>query len=85
VNFAKVTPPTLFQVLVGIYMIEAVVLLSRLATIVENGFDDVETDINVAKNVLMATIVYCMISIIGVVVLKGVIKSSFELGTTPGV
>jgi len=85
INFAKVTPPTLFQVLVGIYMIEAVVLLSRLATIVENGFDDVETDINVGKNVLMATIIYCTISIIGVVVLKGVIKTSFELGVTPTV
>jgi hypothetical protein len=33
----------------------------------------------------MATIIYCTISIIGVVVLKGVIKTSFELGVTPTV
>jgi len=65
INFTKVTPPTLFQVLVGIYTIEAVFLLSQLASGVENGFDDVARDIEIAKNILISIIVYVAVTIIG--------------------
>jgi len=73
INFTQMTPPPLFQVLVGIYTIEAVVLLSMLASGVENGFDEIARDEEIAKNVLTAIIVYVFISIVGSVMLNNLV------------
>ena len=64
-NFAQITPPTVFQLLVGFYMVETVVLLSILDSGVENGFDNVSRDYSIAKNLLFAVIIYIVVTIIG--------------------
>ncbi|MCX6710350.1 MAG: hypothetical protein NTV63_05375 [Candidatus Woesearchaeota archaeon] len=74
INFTRMTPPTLFQVLVGIYMIEAVILLSLIASGVENGFDEVARDSAIAKNVMVAIIVYVFVTIVGVVALNNLVQ-----------
>ena len=74
-KLAKVTPPTLFQGMVGIYLVEAVFLLSVLANGVENGFDNVSKDSTIAKNMLFAIIVYMVVSIIGVLMMNELVKS----------
>ncbi len=66
INFTKITPPTIFQVLVGIYMIETVTLLSILSSGVNSGFDKVNRDMTIARNLLFAIIVYVMLLVIGV-------------------
>jgi hypothetical protein len=73
INFTQMTPPPLFQVLVGIYTVEAVILLSMLASGVENGFDEIARDEEIAKNVMVAIIVYVFISIVGSVMLNNLV------------
>ena len=64
INFTKIVPPPLFQVLIGIYLIESVYLLMVLANGIENGFDQVEQDITTARGIMTAIIVYAFINII---------------------
>jgi len=73
INFTKITPPTLFQVLVGIYMIEAVLLLSNVANGIQWGFDDVSRDNLMAKNLLFAIAVYLIIILVGTILLNSLI------------
>ncbi len=81
IHFTKITPPTLFQVLVGIYTVEVVVLLSILANGVENGFDEVSRDNHIAKNIIVAIIVYIFVTIIGTVALNNLIQKGSALAT----
>jgi len=69
-NFAQITPPTIFQVLVGIYLVETVILLSMLANGVDNGFDKVSRDNLIAKNLIFAMIVYVCVIVVGVFALN---------------
>ncbi|MEM0231218.1 MAG: hypothetical protein QXT20_03405 [Candidatus Woesearchaeota archaeon] len=78
INFTRVTPPPIFQVLVGIYTIEAVFLLSQLANGVENGFDEISRDAEIAKNVLIAIIVYVFVTVIGSTFLKMLVASGIS-------
>ena len=74
-NLTRVTPPTMFQAMVGVYLIEAVYLLSNLANGVENGFDNVSRQATVARNMLYAIIVYVLISLVGVLVMNQLVNS----------
>jgi len=82
INFTQMTPPTLFQVLVGIYMVEAVVLLSILASGVEDGFDDIARDAAIAKNTLIAILVYICVTIVGVVALNSLVEKGISITKT---
>ncbi len=64
INFTKMVPPPLFQVLIGVYLIESVTLLMILSNGIENGFDKIEQDINVSKGVLTATLIYVTINLL---------------------
>jgi hypothetical protein len=70
INFTKVTPPTIFQILVGIYTVETVILLSYLANGVEFGFDTTSRDMRIAKNLFSAMIVYIFTIVIGSIALN---------------
>ncbi|MBD3203297.1 hypothetical protein GF327_03320 [Candidatus Woesearchaeota archaeon] len=75
VDFTKIVPPTVFQVLVGIYMVETVILLSLLANGVENGFDKVSRDVTIARNMFVAITIYSIVTIIGSYALNTLIAS----------
>ncbi|MBW2971213.1 hypothetical protein KY320_03575 [Candidatus Woesearchaeota archaeon] len=81
INFTKVTPPTIFQVLVGIYTVETVILLSMLANGVENGFDNAARDMEIAKNLFTALIVYLIVVCIGAMGLKMLVEAGIAAGT----
>ncbi len=68
INFTKIVPPPLFQVLIGVYLIESVALLMILANGIENGFDEIERDILTAKGVLTATILYIAVDLLVMVI-----------------
>ncbi len=74
-NLSRVTPPTMFQAMVGIYLVEAVYLLSNLSNGVENGFDNVSKEATVARNMLIAIIVYVIVSFVGVLVMNQLVNS----------
>ncbi|MBN1386325.1 hypothetical protein JW968_05125 [Candidatus Woesearchaeota archaeon] len=78
INFAKITPPTIFQVLVGIYMVETVILLSILANGVENGFDKISRDGMIARNLLFAIIVFVIVTVVGVFALNNLVQQGIS-------
>ncbi|MFH1398725.1 MAG: hypothetical protein ABIG95_01280 [Candidatus Woesearchaeota archaeon] len=80
INFTKVTPPTVFQVLVGIYTVETVVLLSILANGVEFGFDNISKDMRIAKNLFTSMIVYLVVTIIGALALNMLVSQGVAAG-----
>lgn len=73
-NLTRVTPPTMFQAMVGVYLIEAVYLLSNLANGVENGFDNVSKQAIIAKNMFFAIIVYVLVSFVGVLIMNALVN-----------
>lgn len=62
-DFTKVTPMTALQAIIGMYTVEAVIILSYLLNGVENGFDEVARDYTISQNVLRAVIIYGIVSI----------------------
>jgi len=79
VDFTNIVPPTVFQILVGIYMVETVILLSLLANGIENGFDKVSRDVTIARNMFMAITVYTIVTIIGSYALDSLITTGAAL------
>jgi hypothetical protein len=58
-------PAELFQLVVGIYMVEVCLLLSIFISRVESGSDKVGLDLMIGVNTLIALIVYCISMFIG--------------------
>ncbi|MBI4095749.1 MAG: hypothetical protein HY438_02720 [DPANN group archaeon] len=56
-------PPYLFQLIVGIYLIQIVYLLSYLLSGVINGHDEMEKRYMLAKNLIFSTIFYAVITV----------------------
>jgi hypothetical protein len=77
-DFTKVMPMTVLQVIVGIYTFEMVVLFAMLLNGIENGFDNVSRDDLIAKSLLMAMIMYAVVSIFSLVMFNGIIMSTID-------
>ncbi len=82
INFSAITPPPIFQVLVGIYMVEVVILLSILADGVNNGFDKITRDTEIWKNLIIALIVYSFVIILGEISLSSLVQSATQISTS---
>ncbi|MBN1157274.1 hypothetical protein JXA85_06645 [Candidatus Woesearchaeota archaeon] len=78
INFTKIYPPTVFQILVGIYLIETVMLMSILSSGVQNGFDKVSRDYTIAKNLLTAIILYALFIIVAYLSLEGLVQGGIQ-------
>ena len=61
----SVMPSPVFQLIIGIYVIEIVFILSYLYSGVIFGFDKIEFKNILAKNLFLSTAIYTLISIIG--------------------
>lgn len=64
VNIEQVMPPTIFQMIVGIYMIEIVVILSYFLNGILNGFDETTRNVYIGKNLISALILYSALLIL---------------------
>lgn len=82
INFSKITPPPLFQALVGIYMVEVVVLLSILADGVNHGFDKTTRNTEIWKNLLFAIVVYVAVVVIGIVSLNSLMQGAHQISSS---
>lgn len=58
IDVSSIMPVHHFQLIVGIYMIEVVTILSYFLTIIESGDDKIMRKYNLAKTLLIATLVY---------------------------
>ena len=70
-DFTRMVPMTVLQAIIGIYTVEIVVLLSYFLSGIENGFDEVARDYTISQNLIRATIVYGIASIITLIIFRG--------------
>ncbi len=70
VNLEKVMPPTIFQLIIGIYMIEIVVILSYFLNGIRNGFDETTRNVMIGKTLVTSLILYSVILLISLFLTK---------------
>ena len=61
-----VVPSFHFQLIVGLYVVEIIIILTILSNIIENGFNNLVRDYNLSKNILIGTGLYVVIAFIGI-------------------
>jgi len=61
IKIEEVLPPTVLQLIVGIYLVEIVIIISIMLNGINKGFDEVSRDNLIFKNLLIATIFYTII------------------------
>ncbi|MBL7170217.1 MAG: hypothetical protein ISS48_04315 [Candidatus Aenigmarchaeota archaeon] len=66
INLEQVMPPTVFQLIVGIYMVEIVVILAYFLNGIKNGFDVTTRNVLIGKTLISALILYSVLLIISV-------------------
>jgi len=74
IKLEEVLPPTVLQLIVGVYLVEIVVIISSFLNGIENGFDKVSEDITVSKNLLKATIFYSIVTFIMIIFFQPLIQ-----------
>jgi len=63
-----IIPSYHFQLIVGLYVVEIIVILTYLNNAIENGLDDIAFKNSLGKNLLFGMALYFIISFIGVIV-----------------
>jgi hypothetical protein len=64
IKIEQVMPPTVFQLIVGIYMIEIVVILAYFLNGIRNGFDITTRNVMIGKTLITAIILYSILLIV---------------------
>ncbi|MBS3127776.1 hypothetical protein J4410_01405 [Candidatus Woesearchaeota archaeon] len=78
--FGDGIPPYYFQVVVGIYVVQIVIILTILANGIENGSDKLNERFELGNNLIKSTILYCFISFV-VIALFNMIASQIMQST----
>nr|MBI4156716.1 hypothetical protein [Candidatus Woesearchaeota archaeon] len=63
-----VVPSFHFQLIVGLYVVEVIIILTILSNLIENGFDKLTRNYHISKNLLFGTSLYIIISLIGILI-----------------
>ncbi len=74
----KLMPPYFFQIVVGFYVIEIIIILTFLSNSIENGSDNLTEKNRLGKNLYTSTLFYCILAFIITLVfslLAGVVSS----------
>ena len=71
INIEQVMPPTLFQLVIGIYMIEIVVILSYFLNGIMNGFDKTTRNVLIGRTLFTSLLLYSILLIISLYLTKG--------------
>ncbi len=75
INFTKIMPFTVFQIILGVYMVEVVILMAYLLNGIENGFDDVTMSYRIGKTLLTGVTIYLLVSLISIFIFGDLIKT----------
>jgi len=67
-NIKDVIPGYQFQVVVGLYVVQLVIILTVLANGIEKGADTVDTNYRIGKNIIWSVSLYAVIALIGIIV-----------------
>lgn len=63
INIQKIIPPSAFQVIIGVYMMEVVILLGFFLNGLQNGFDKNTRNYIIGKYLIIATVLYSIVLI----------------------
>ncbi len=66
-TFGSPIPTYYFQIMVGIYVLEIIVILSVLINGIENGSDKLNEQNLIGKNLVRGTIIYCLICLMVII------------------
>jgi hypothetical protein len=72
IEFTKVVPMTVLQAVVGIYTVEVVTLFTMLLSGIENGFDKVARDWEIARTLAKAILIYGMVNLVALIMFYNV-------------
>jgi hypothetical protein len=67
-NIQDVIPGYQFQMVVGLYVVEIIILLSLLSTYIERGVDDTTARYRIGRNLFTGTILYVVVALIGIII-----------------
>ncbi len=81
INIKDVIPGFYLQIVVGIYVIQIGIILTILSSGIEKGIDRLTEKNQIGKNVLISTLLYVAISLIGVLVFSLLSKGISTIGS----
>ena len=80
-NIKDVIPSFHFQIIVGLYVIEIIIVLTILSTTIERGYDKTTTRYRLSKNILTGTGLYLVVSLLGALLFTVLANSVSVVGT----
>jgi hypothetical protein len=83
-NIDQVIPATVFQLVVGIYMIETVAILAYFLNGIKNGFDRTTRNLLIGKSLAIGLVVYSIVLVIGLFVSASMLPALGSLGGEGG-
>jgi len=83
VNIEQIIPATIFQVVVGIYMIETVAILAYFLNGIKNGFDKTTRNLYIGKSMMIGVVFYSIVLVVGLFI-SGTIFPTLEAGGLGG-
>ncbi|MBI4173872.1 MAG: hypothetical protein HY519_04080 [Candidatus Aenigmarchaeota archaeon] len=81
-NLETMMPPSVFQLVVGTYMLEIVILLGFFLNGLENGFDNTTRNYTIGRYLIIATVLYSIVVIVSIAMFAGVICKVASIGGT---
>lgn len=79
INVQKIIPPSVFQLIIGVYMMEVVILLGFFLNGLQNGFDKNTRNYIIGKYLMIATVLYSVILIVMVAFFAPVMHSIISM------
>lgn len=84
IDIEKVIPAPVFQLVVGIYMIEIVIILAYFLNGIRNGFDKTMRNLLIGKSLVIALIFYSIVLIVGILVTSQMLAGQMLSGLGGG-
>jgi hypothetical protein len=81
IRIERVIPATVFQLVVGIYMIEIVMILAYFQNGIKNGFDKTTRNVLIGKALITALIIYSVVFILGLFISVSFMPALGSLGS----
>ena len=75
IKIENVIPATMFQLVVGIYMIETVVVLAYFLNGIKNGFDKTTRNLYIGKSLMIGVVFFTIVMVVGLYVSNMLIPS----------
>lgn len=75
INLKDVLPPTVMELIIGVYILESVIIMCIFLTGIERGFDDVYRDYLIATTLTKAMAIYSVVFFLMVILFQPLISS----------